>query len=111
MAVTISNVRHNVLGNVRQVTFDVAGPASYTTGGEALTAAQINELMPHYGGRLLATDSDKVSFFQSDRNASDQYMILDKANDKVMYFTNAGQIAATTNLSAVTLSAKIEYKA
>lgn len=111
MAVTIANVRHNVSGNTRQVTFDVTGPASYTTGGEALTAAQVNQLMPHYAGALAATDSDKASFFFSDRNSSDQYMILDKTNDKVMYFSNAGQVGAATNLSAVTISAKIEYKA
>lgn len=111
MAVTISNVRHNVVGNQRQTTFDVTGPASYTTGGESLTAAQINEIMPHYGGRLLATDSDKVQFFVSDTNLSDQHLILDKVNDKIMYFTNAGQVTAATNLSAVTIPAKIDYKA
>ena len=111
MAVTIANLRFNVDGNVRQTTFDVTGPASYTTGGEALTAAQINQLMPHYAGALLATDADKAQFFVSDRNASDQYMILDKVNDKIMYFTNAGQVSAATNLSTVTIPAKIEYKA
>lgn len=111
MAVTISNIRHNVVGNVREVTFDVTGPASYTTGGEALTADQLNQLMPQFAGRLAATDSDKVSFFVSDTNLNDQHLILDKTNDKIMYFTNAGQVGAATNLSAVVIPAKAQYKA
>lgn len=111
MAVSIANVTHNVVGNKRRTAFEVTGPASYTAGGEALTAAQINQLMPHYAGQLAATDSDKVLFFASDRDSSDRYMILDKANDKIMYFTNAGQVTAATNLSSVTLAAQIEYKA
>lgn len=111
MAVTISNIERNVQGDKRIALFDVTGPASYTTGGEALTAAQLNDLMPHYAGALAATDADKVKFFSSDSNASDQYMVLDRANDKIMYFTNAGQVANATNLSAVTIKARIEYKA
>ena len=111
MAVTLSNLRFNVLGNERMGIVDVTGPASYTTGGESLTAAQINQLMPEFAGKLAATDADKVEFFMSDRNASDQYLILDQPNDKIMYFTNAGQVAGATNLSAVTIQARYFYKA
>lgn len=111
MAVTLSNIRFDVVGNERVAIADVTGPASYTTGGEALTAAQLNQLMPQFAGRLAATDADKVNFFISDRNASDQYMILDQANDKIMYFTNAGQVGAATNLSAVTIEGRFFYRA
>lgn len=111
MAVTIANVQRNVNGIWRETSFDVTGPASYTTGGEALTAAQINQIMPEYAGRLAATDSDKAYMFVSDTNLSDQHIVLDKVNDKAMYFTNAGQVGAATNLSAVTIPCLIRYKA
>ena len=111
MAVTLSNLSKNVVGVRRVTQATVTGPASYTTGGEALTAAQLNQLMPEFAGVLPATAATKVDFFESDRTNTDQYMILDRANSKIMYFTNAGQVAGATNLSAVAIPGRFFYKA
>jgi hypothetical protein len=109
VAVTIAIVKRNVEGGAREVVFDITGPASYTTGGEALTAAQQAQLMPE-AGLPAAADYSKAVFFESEvETANARYLILDKTNNKMMFFAGSTQVAGATNLSAVVIRGRIEY--
>lgn len=101
-----------VAGGRRTVYFDCVGPVSYTTGGEVLTAAQLNELMPDYGGNLAASVADgfaKIEFFESEIDTSARQIVYDRATGKFMYFIAGVQVANAVNLSAVTIRCRIEY--
>lgn len=109
MAVTIAIVKRNVEGAAREVVVDVTGPASYTTGGETLTAAQQAQLFPENGAPA-AADFSKATFFESEvETANARYCILDKTNNKMMFFAGSTQVANATNLSAVTIRCRVEY--
>lgn len=99
MAVTLAHVGEvspDVFGGLRVAFVDITGPASYTTGGEALAPADIGFsqdiffLVGEGGGYIL------------------QY---DRTNDKILYYwgpTSAGalpQVDSATNLSGVTIRA------
>lgn len=106
MAVTISTpVKRVVRGNERVAYVDLTGPASYTTGGEALSAADIVKLC---GGKAGAVIGDIVSF-DAEPSTAGHTVVLDRANSKIMYFNGTTQIAAATNLSAVTVRAAVTH--
>jgi hypothetical protein len=113
-AVTIGTAKgkQRVVQGSRSLFVDIVGPASYLTGGEILTAAQLNELMPEYGGNLgaVAADFAKIEFFESEFDTAARYIIYDRATGKLMYWQGNTQIANATNLSAVTLRCRIEYQ-
>lgn len=97
MAVTIAVVKRSVEGNRQTVYADVTGPASYTTGGEDLSQSDLNKLLARPGGKI-----GEVTFFAAEDSTGGHALVLDRANSKVLYFNGTTQIAATTNLSAVT---------
>lgn len=109
MGVTLAITGRNVVGNRRVVEFNVTGDSSYATGGESLTAADVNLLMPEYAGQLAATDSDKVLLYVSESDSTGRYTSLDKTNDKIMFWAAGAEVAGATNLSAVTIKARAEY--
>lgn len=102
MSVTLSNVKRVVAGNSVRITGSCTGPASYTTGGETLTATQIRQLTAG------ASSTSLASVIAFDPDASDatnfRTLVLDKTNGKMLFVAGATQVASTTNLSAVTLN-------
>lgn len=109
MAVTLAIVKRRPLGNGYEVIADVTGPASYTTGGETLTAAQQAQLMPELGGAQ-ALDFTKAQFFMAEvEPANLRSLLLDKANAKMLFTVAGAQVANATNLSAVTIRCRILY--
>lgn len=109
MAVTLSVVKRISAGNARRVIVDVTGPASYTTGGEALTAAQQTYLMPE-AGVVASADFSKATYFDSEvEPANFRSLVLDKTNNKMLFAAGGTQVGAATNLSAVTIRCEIIY--
>jgi hypothetical protein len=102
MSVTLTNIKRVVAGNSLRVCGTVTGPASYTTGGETLTATQIRQLTGNQSATSLA------SVFSFDPDSSDatnfRTLVLDKTNLKMLFVAGATQVASTTNLSAVSLN-------
>lgn len=108
MAVTITNVKKHRESTSYKSSFDVTGPASYTTGGETLTAAQQAQIMPEAGAPA-AADFSKVQFFESERDASGRQYVLDKANNKLLAFAAGAEVGSGVNLSAVTIKCQARY--
>lgn len=96
MAVTIAVRKRAVRGNEQVVYADVTGPASYTTNGEALSAADLVKLV----GKPGALIGDIVLFAAEDSTAG-HALALDRTNSKVKFFNGTTEITAATNLSAV----------
>lgn len=113
MAVTLAVVQRNVVGNRRRVIVDVTGPASYTTGGEALTAAQYAFLFPETSANASAAAFSNVVQFDSETNPTSTpaflSCVLDKAGNKMLYTTAGAQTTAATNLSAQTVRCEFVY--
>lgn len=104
MAVTITSKKVVVAGNARVRYVDITGPASYTTGGEALSAADLKALTsPTYGaiGDIIQLDAET--------STGGHAVALDRANSKIMYFNGTTQIANAVNLSAITVRAAVVY--
>lgn len=88
---------------------DITGPASYTTGGEALTAGQVNQILPMLGGGLAVADLPRVlQFVQSEVGVGGHAAMIDRANGKVLFFIGP-QVTSTTNLGAVTCRVRLKY--
>jgi len=110
VSVTITNIKRTRTGNSRRVHFDIAGDSSYAAGGEALAAADLNLLMPEFGGGLLATDSDKIDFWISEQDvAGGRSYVLDRVNDKVLAYDGGTEVAGATNLTGVVCRCVAEY--
>lgn len=105
MAVTITSKKQVVAGNARITYVDLTGPASYTTGGEALSAADIVKLA---GGKPGAVIADILQF-DAEPSTGGHSVVLDRTNSKVMFFNGTTQIAATTNLSGVTVRVAVTH--
>ncbi len=101
MAVTISVVKRAVRGNERVAYVDITGPASYTAGGEALSAADLRKILGEAGSTI-----GQITRFDAEQSTGGHTLVLDRANSKVMYFDGTTQIVAAVNLSAV--SARVE---
>jgi len=82
---------------------EITGPASYTTGGEALSQGDLDRLME--AGRGIGD----VIKFEAEHSTGGHTLVLDRANSKVMYFNGTTQIGAATNLSAVTVRVDVSY--
>lgn len=109
MAVTIAIVKRNTPGQSRAVYADITGPASYTTGGETLTAAQQAQLMPEAGVPGTA-DFTKVVFLESEQEpAGGRTVVLDRAGNKLLFYAGGTQVAGAVALNAVTVRVKIDY--
>jgi len=109
MAVTITVVEKSNSRDGNVTYADVVGPASYTTGGEVLTVAQVNQLLPMLGGALTAvTDINKAQFIESECTATGQTISIDRATGKVVYWAGA-QVGSGTNLSTVTCRVRVKY--
>jgi hypothetical protein len=113
MAVTIANVAKVMDDNGYVVIADITGPASYTTAGETLTAAQQNALFPQLGsGQSL--DFTKATFVVSEQSyvASGAHVYgvsIDKANNKCVFHDKGTEVTSTTNLTSVTVRVRITY--
>lgn len=90
-AITVLRRIHPRRG-VREVVFQMPGAASYTTGGDAITAANLN----------LNAITD-IQFHVS--GVVDRQYLFDKANSKVMaqVISTGAQVAGSTNLSTDTV--------
>lgn len=112
MAVTIAIVSRSAVGNSREVIADITGPASYTTGGETLTAAQQAQLFPELGGNPTLNFA-VCKFFDAEvmmgTTPALLTCVLDKPNNKIVYTTAGAQTTAATNLSAQVVRAKFRY--
>src|SRR4051812_25226243 len=98
MAVTAAVVKRQARGVGYEVIADITGPASYTTGGETLTAAQQAALMPELGASP-ALDFSKVQMFQAEvEPANLRSLVLDKTNNKMLFTVAGAQVANLTNL-------------
>ncbi len=96
MAVTIVKRGEAIRGNDKVRFVDITGPASYATGGEALSQNDLNQLTGRPGSKI-----GELISFQAENSTAGHTLVLDRVNSKVMYFNGTTQIAATTNLSAV----------
>lgn len=101
MAVTLNNVRRIVAGNHVRIVGSVTGPASYTTGGETLSAAQIAALTD---GDSTTALTSCLSFDSEVEPANFRNLTLDRTNKKILFAAGATQVAGATNLSAVTIN-------
>lgn len=111
MAVTIVVKKRSVAGATRRVIIDVTGPASYTTGGEALTLAQLQQVM---ADALPATnDWSVIKSFDSEVNPTSTpaflALCLDRTNNKMLFTAAGAQAASLANLSAQTVRAELVY--
>lgn len=101
MAVTLTAVKRISSGNTKRITGTVTGPASYTTGGETLTAAQIKQLTDGASGTVLTN----VQLFDSEvEPANFRALVIDKTNKKMLFTVAGAQVANATNLSAVSIN-------
>ena len=112
MAVTIAvlsedNKGRNVQGRDRAVWANITGPASYTTGGETLTLAQLQALCP--GLAKVLADWSKVKFFISEHDTSGRRWVLDRTNTKLLCFDVDSEVPSQTNLSAVVMRVQAIY--
>jgi hypothetical protein len=101
MAVTLTNVRRIVAGNSVRIVGSVTGPASYTTGGETLSAAQISTLTDGDSTTALTAN---LTFDSEVVPTSFRAMVLDRTNKKLLFTTAFAEVASTTNLSAVSIN-------
>lgn len=113
MAVTITQVRRTRVGNMREVVVDVVGPASYTTGGETLTAAQQAYLFPELSPNILAADFTKCIFFEAEVMFATTPAFLSaciaKATNKFVFITAGAQTGNAVDLSAQTVRCRFWY--
>lgn len=82
---------------LRERIISLVGPASYTTGGDAITAANV---------QLAAIDA---ILFQLPNPLADRAYIFNKAGSTVqaIVLSTGAQVASTTNLSADTILAHV----
>ena len=104
MAVTIANVAHVIRGNERVRYVDITGPASYTTNGEALTAANIAALTDGDGWTI-----SNILKFDAEVPVTGQSLSLDRTNSKIKYYNGTTEIAAAVNLSTVVTRCEVTY--
>lgn len=109
MAVTAVMVEKSVTNDGYISYVDITGPASYTTGGEALTAGQVNAILPMLGGGLAVADLPKVlQFITSEITAGGYEATIDRPNGKVLFFAGP-QVAGAVNLAAVVCRVRLKY--
>jgi hypothetical protein len=107
MAVTIANRGGSgarmVLGNVHARAVDITGPASYTTGGETLSAANIAAISGT--GRLIGDIVNDLLGI----SPTGHLVVLDRTNSKIKYYNGTTEIGNGTNLSAVVARCIVFY--
>ncbi len=102
MAVAITVRKRSVRGNERASYVDITGPASYATGGEALSQGDLNKLLGEAGSKI-----GDITRLDAETGTAGHSVVLDRANSKVLYFNGTTQIAAAVNLSGVTVRAEV----
>ena len=100
MPVTGTVVNKISSGDTYKTIVDIVGPSSYTTGGETLTVAQQNQWMPQLG-QAATVGFSVVLFFDSEVDSSLRSLVLDKANNRMMYTVVGAQAGSGTNQAAV----------
>jgi hypothetical protein len=101
MAVTLSNVKRVLDNNAFRIVGTCTGPASYTTGGELLTATQIKQLTNGASSTSLAS----VAVFDSEvESANFRSLVLDRTNLKVMFVAGATQVTNATDIHLVAIN-------
>lgn len=105
MAVVFSKVRKVVEGNSVRITGTVTGPASYTTGGETLSAAQIRLLTDGESTTSLTVANAGPFTWDSEVVVTSfRSTVIDRTNKKILFTTAFAEVASTTNLSAVSIN-------
>jgi hypothetical protein len=102
MAVTIAQVRKAAEGSAKTNYVDITGPASYTTGGEALTQANLNALVGDVGSVI-----GDLNHFDAEVTSGGHTLYLNRATSKIQFFNGTTEIANATNLSTFTSRARI----
>ena len=103
MAVTIASVAREIDGNGRKRIVDITGPASYTTGGETVSAAQYVAM----GGAGATAAS--FTMCVSETNPAGYTVSHDRTNGKILFFLNGTQVTSTTDIHTVTVRAVLSY--
>lgn len=103
MAVTFNVVRRVVSDNAIRITGTVTGPASYTTGGETLSAAQIKLLTDGDSSTALSA-SGPYSFDSEVEPANFRSLVLDRTNKKLLFTAGATQVTSTTDLHLLSIA-------
>jgi hypothetical protein len=99
VAVTVR--ARNARGAVRSVLADITGSSAYAAGGDTMVTADIQKLI---GANSLAG----VALCTVEPPLTGHWCVLDRASNKVKFFTSAGA-EASGNISTVTVRASIEY--
>lgn len=108
MALGISIVAKQVGSELAVTVADITGQNPYTPGGDLLTAAQVNQLLPGLGGGAVLTDTSKIQFFTSEVDLSGRTLAINKTTGKILFFL-VGAEAGAIDLSAVTIRCRISY--
>lgn len=101
MALTYTRVARVVAGNERTHIVDIVADATYSTGGYALTSADYASL-----GRSGAKIGDFLSL-QSEENVGGTGCVLDRTNEKLLFFLGATE--CTTTISSKTVRVRIGF--
>ena len=114
MALTIalladSSKPRNVTGRDRVVYANITGDASYSSGGETLTLANLAVLCPGLG--TVVGDWSKVKWFESEVDTSGRKWALDRTNQKLLCFDANSEVDNAVDLSAVTIRVALTYNA
>ena len=108
MAVTLGTIKRNVYGVRKSATVPVTGPASYTTGGELLTLAQQQAIMGgEFGGGTVNFAS--FGYFDSERSPAGITCVLDRTNNKLLFFAAGAEAGSGSNQSTVPVNVRFEW--
>jgi hypothetical protein len=102
MAVTIAQVRKSQEGSAKVNYVDITGPASYTTGGEALSQSDLNALVGDVGVKI-----GDLNHFDAEVTSGGHTLFLDRTNSKILFWNGTTQIANATNLSTFTSRVRV----
>lgn len=102
MAVTIAQKLRAGEGSSKVNYVDITGPASYTTGGEALSASDLKSLI----GDVNALIGD-INHFDAEVTGGGHTLFLNRATSKVQFFNGTTEIANATNLSTFTSRVRV----
>lgn len=102
MAVSITVKKRGAEGSAKVAYVDITGPASYTTGGETLSASDLKTLI----GDPSAVIGD-IDHFDAEVTNGGHTLFLDRTNSKILFFNGTTQITAATNLSTFTARVRV----
>lgn len=115
MALTVALVKDlGPVGAGYEAIVDITGDASYPTGGEVTARVDLATMCPRlqpgtFAEPPVAADAAKITGLASERNVTGHMVSLDRATAKILFWAIAAEVANLTNLSAVTVRARVRY--